>query len=140
NPNLMVLRDAKASVLSDRVFVQTAKLAQPKFKSGVACSLHFSEPVPNRNKEFTSLMQYRHARNRLSFTPMWPRASIRSWHARAKQIAARMRKIRNNKKAGVRSDRTAGLQRIGSVDDGRGCGCNRGRRRARRTCRCHRNR
>src|ERR1700743_1318002 len=47
NPNLMVLRDAEASVLSDRVFVQTAELAQPKFKSGVACSLHFSRSVPN---------------------------------------------------------------------------------------------
>jgi hypothetical protein len=63
NPNLMVLRDAEASVLSDRVFVQTAELAQPKFKSGVACSLHFSRSVPNWNKKFPSLVQYRHARN-----------------------------------------------------------------------------
>src|ERR1700761_6372827 len=71
------------SVLSDRIFVQTAEPAQTKFKLSVARSLHFSEPVPNRNKESPLSVQYRHARNRLSFTPIWPRASIRSWHSRA---------------------------------------------------------
>jgi hypothetical protein len=68
NPNLMVLRDARASVLSERGFVQTTELAQNKFKFSVARQLHFFEPVPNWNKLLLRPVQHRHARNHLSLT------------------------------------------------------------------------
>jgi len=113
NANLMVLRDARARVLSDDVFVQIAELAQLKFKSGVARSLHFSEPVPNRNKPLPSPVQDRHARNHLALTEGAAARfnSLTAVFSRATRIAVGAWQMHQNKNLESGSDAATGFQR-----------------------------